>query len=187
MNFSTGKQYYLLKANLWLTQKGFICFTGSNILLKTACTGTLHALELFFLFIWVCVKATSSQFDQGKKTNEPIYHEEKRKDVKLCKIMLGSKRTATACPFLRAFVPCRFNFYSSFLHSALHTSLLCDPWTAWMSLIISSRYRMFNDLRSCFFWRLLCIHKYYSSNSIWNEDLNILCGYIYMTRILWDL
>lgn len=110
MNFSTGKQYYLLKANLWLTQKGFlICFTGSNILLKTACTGTLHALELFFLFIWVCVKAPSSQFDQGKKTNEPIYHEEKRKDVKLCKIMLGSKRTATACLFLRAFVPCRFN------------------------------------------------------------------------------
>lgn len=142
---------------------------------------------IFFIYMGVRKSDQFPIWSRKKKQMNLFITKKKRKDVKLCKIMLGSKRTATACPFLRAFVPCRFNFYSSFLHSALHTSLLCDPWTAWMSLIISSRYRMFNDLRSCFFWRLLCIHKYHSSNSIWNEDLNILCGYIYMTRILWDL
>lgn len=94
-----------------------------------------------------------------------------------------------ACkPFL--FVPLTsFSTFTYHLTPPLHTSLLCDPWTARMTLIISSRYRMFNDLRSRFFWRLPCIHKYYSSNQTWNGDLNILYGYIYMylAKILWDL
>lgn len=92
-----------------------------------------------------------------------------------------------ACkPFL--FVPLTsFSTFTYHLTPPLHTSLLCDPWTARMTLIISSRYRMFNDLRSRFFWRLPCIHKYYSSNQTWNGDLNILYGYIYLAKILWDL